>query len=82
MTDEMGAYLASVLADAQRAMNKNLAESIYRENPLSERLKQNLPKKNLRQRLTARFTNFFSEARSRLSNAYDCLIKGVDPYEY
>jgi hypothetical protein len=72
MTDEYGIcmLLHAKLIETQRQMDKNLVELLYGDDK---------PRRILS--TWQRLINFFNEIRRRFSNAYDCLIKGVDPYD-
>lgn len=62
-------FLRDGILKAQRQMNKNMNECLFGD------LAVHVP--SLRQKICA----FFKKANNRLSNAYDCLVKGVDPYD-
>lgn len=59
------------IQDANKLMNKNLNECLFGD----DRPKY-VPT------FIERVFAFFKEANNRISNSYDCLVKGVDPYEY
>lgn len=61
--------LVTGIAEAQRQMQENLRECLYADRPVY------VPT------MKEKIGSFFKEAKSRMSNAYDCLVKGLDPYD-
>ena len=70
-TDQYGASLAAGILEAQRVMSNNIRECLYADD-------RPIYAPTMREKITG----FFREAKDRISNAYDCLVKGVDPYDY
>jgi len=69
-TDQYGASLAAGILEAQRVINSNLRECLYADDR-----PRHAPT------VKEKIAGFFREAKDRISNAYDCLVKGVDPYD-
>jgi len=66
--------IAALMEAVQRAENqmyKNLNECMFADDRPMRIL-------TLREKIIG----FFKEAKNRISNAYACLVKGVDPYDY
>ena len=67
---EWSEALAAKMAECQTIMNHSIAECLYGDHGYTPPTrKQNI-------------IGFFVEVKTRISNAYDVLVKGVDPYEY
>jgi hypothetical protein len=70
-TDQYGVPLAAGILEAERVMNNNIRECLYADD-------QPVYVPTMR----AKIIGLIKEAKNRISNAYDCLVKGVDPYDY
>jgi len=72
--DQYGAsiLLQNAILEAQKEINKNMVERLYDDSPLVSH------KISIGQRVRL----FIREVENRCSNAYDCLVKGVNPYDY
>lgn len=67
--NQYSASLIVTIAELEEQMIKNLHGCLYAQ--------REVYKPSLRKRIIS----FFKEAKNRLSNACDCLVKGVDPYD-
>lgn len=76
--DETVKRLQELMNVTTRHMADQVAQSIYGDNPLHNMLKKNYVKQSWFKRNVVRR---LIEAKNRISNAYDCLVKGVDPYD-
>jgi hypothetical protein len=65
-TENTLALLAEAIKKAEKQMAKNMSQCFYGEDEVE----------------FCKRPSQFQEWKMRFSNAYDCLVKGVDPYDY
>lgn len=72
-TDQYGTsvLLANGIKEALETINRNTRECLFSD-----------PRPAYVPSLGEKVISFFKEAKNRVSNACDCLVKGVDPYDY
>lgn len=76
--DEIIKLFQEIQNTAYRNMVSNVIENIYSDNALFNRLRKDYVKPSwFKRKIIWRFI----EVKNRISNAYDCLVKGVDPYD-
>ena len=77
--DETVTMLQEILDVTRRNMVNTITQDIYSNNALSKHLLKSYVKPSW---FTKNVVCRFKEIKNRISNAYDCLVKGVDPYDY
>lgn len=70
LNEQYAKSLVEGISAAQKQMNKNMNECLFGDREIRSPTRKE------------KIGAFLREIKNRFSNAYDCLVKGVDPYDY